>query len=308
MIKDRFGRPIKSLRISVTRRCNLNCIYCHKEGTLPTNYEMSKEEIYRICKVAKEFDINKVKITGGEPLIRKDIVEIISALNSLNFKDISMTTNGVYLKNYAYKLKKAGLDRINVSLDSLKNHIYKSITGKDFLDKVKEGISKAIEAGLHPVKINMLILKDINENEVWDLFEFCKEHGAILQIIELVKIDDNSDYFEKYYKSLDSIEEEIRKKAEKVMERKFMHGRKKYFIDGSEIEIVRPMDNSVFCANCTRLRITPDAKIKPCLLRNDNLVDLKPALKCKSNYMLKKLFIEAIHRRSPYFGKYKYVV
>jgi cyclic pyranopterin phosphate synthase len=177
--KDRYERPIISLRISITTRCNLNCVYCHHDGMLPSNDEITPDEIYLICKIAKSLGISKIRISGGEPLIRKDIIEIISKIASLNFKDISITTNGTLLEDYALELKNAGLNRANISLDSLKDKTYKFISGKNCLDKVKKGIIKAVEVGLYPVKINMVLMKNINDKEVFDVFKFTKKHGAI---------------------------------------------------------------------------------------------------------------------------------
>ena len=303
VVKDKYERPILSLRITITNRCNENCIYCHHDGMVSSKDEMTPDEIHTICKIAKKIGVNKIRLSGGDPLVRKDIVEIVEKIGSLDFKDISLTTNGVLLEKYAEDLKEAGLDRVNVSLDTLNRDTYKFVTKMDYLDKAKAGILKAVEVGLYPVKINMVVMKDINTDEVKDMFNFCKEHGIILQLIELIESEncDDDKFSADYHYPLDSIENKFADIADKVRERKFMQGRKKYYINDGEIEIVRPVDNSSFCANCSRLRITPDGKIKPCLLRNDNLVELISHVRNgESDEELEEIFLNGINKREPF--------
>lgn len=302
-VKDRYQRPIISLRITLTNRCNVNCLYCHHDGMVTSKDEMTADELYSICKIAKNMGVKKIRISGGEPLIRKDIVEIIDKIASLEFEDISITTNGTFLEKYAEDLKNAGLDRLNVSLDTLNPETYMFITKKDYLESVKAGILKAVEVGFYPVKINMVIMKDINQNEIRDMFEFCKENNIVLQLIELIESEncDDDKFSADYHYKLDMIEEKLSEIADDVYERKFMQGRKKYYINGGEIEVVKPVDNANFCANCSRLRITPDGKIKPCLLRNDNLVELISHVRAgESEEKLKEIFIEGINKREPF--------
>ena len=303
-IEDNFNRPIISLRLSITNRCNINCLYCHHDGMVPSNKEMTPEEIFKILKVSKNIGVEKIRFSGGEPLIRKDIVEIIEKTSSLDFKDISITTNGIFLKKYARSLFNAGLNRVNVSFDTLNPETYEMITSKNYLNEAKEGILEAVDVGLNPVKINMVLMKGINENEIMDMFKFSKKNGLILQLIELMKsenCDDNS-FSEEYHFDMGPLEEDLEKIASDIKTREFMQDRKKYYIDDGEIEIVRPMDNTRFCENCTRLRITPEGKIKPCLLRNDNLTDLIGPLRKKSSEKeLEKIFLEGINNRKPYY-------
>lgn len=301
---DNYKRPLISLRISITNRCNVKCFYCHHDGIVAHDYEMSPEEIYRVAKIAKEIGIDKIRLSGGEPLIRDDIVDIVKKLSSLNFKDISITTNGILLGKYADELVSAGLNRVNVSFDTLNPEIYKFITKCDYMERAKEGIKQAVKAGLHPVKVNMVVMKGINHDEIWEMFQFCKKYGIVLQLIELLKTEncEELEFLDKYHYDMNPLEEKLSEMSTKVKTRDFMQDRKKYFIDGGEIEVVRPMDNTQFCKNCTRLRITPEGKIKPCLLRNDNLVDLiQPMRNGKSDKELKKLFLEAIENRKPYY-------
>lgn len=301
---DSYKRPIISLRISITNRCNVKCFYCHHDGIVAQNYEMTPEEIYRVAKIAKKIGVDKIRLSGGEPLIRDDIVDIVRRLSTLNFRDISITTNGVLLGKYANTLVDAGLNRVNVSFDTLNPETYKFITKRDYMDMAKDGIKKAIEAGLNPVKVNMVVMKGINHTEIWEMFQFCRKYGVVLQLIELLKTEncEESDLLEEYHYNMNPLEEELSKISSKIKTRAFMQDRKKYFIDGGEIEVVRPMDNTQFCKNCTRLRITPEGKIKPCLLRNDNLVNLLgPMHSGKSDEELKEVFLEAIENRKPYY-------
>jgi cyclic pyranopterin phosphate synthase len=301
---DKFERPLISLRISITNRCNVKCFYCHHDGIVPQNYEMTSNEMQRIVKVAKEIGIEKIRLSGGEPLIRDDIVDIVTKISSVGFRDISLTTNGVLLGKYAEALYNAGLTRVNISFDTLNPETYKLITKRDYMEFAKKGIEKAVKVGLNPVKVNMVVMKGINDSEIWDMFQFCKDTGAILQLIELLKTENcqESEFFDEYHYDMGGLEDELSKISNRVKTRKFMQDRKKYFVNGGEIEIVRPMDNTEFCKNCTRLRITPDGKIKPCLLRNDNLVDLiEPMRKGFSDEELKKVFLKAIENREPYF-------
>ncbi len=301
---DKFERPVYSLRISITNRCNVKCFYCHHDGIIPESYEMTSDEIYRVAKIASDIGIQKIRLSGGEPLIRDDIIEIIENISSIGFKDIALTTNGTLLGKYAQDLKQAGLNRINVSFDTLNPETYRFITKRDYMEMAKEGIKKASEARLYPVKVNMVVMKGINHHEIWDMFQFCKENNAILQLIELLNTETcpDNDFFDEYHYEMSGLEKELNKIADNVKTRKFMQDRKKYFLEGGEIEIVKPMDNTEFCRNCTRLRITPDGKIKPCLLRNDNLVDIiEPIRLGYSDEELKKIFLDAIANREPYY-------
>ena len=144
-VRDDYERPIISLRISITNRCNVDCIYCHHDGMLESSSEMTPDEIYEICRIAKKLGVEKIRLSGGEPLVRPDIVEIVEKINSLDFKDISITTNGIFLEKFAQDLVDAGLDRVNVSLDTLDEETYQMIVGKNVLQRVKDGIVKSCE-------------------------------------------------------------------------------------------------------------------------------------------------------------------
>ena len=288
MLVDRYGRVIRHLRISITQRCNLNCIYCHREGEPIGGEELSVEEIAKICKAFYDLGVKKVKITGGEPLIRKDVVDIIQ--NMPPFEEISLVTNGTLLAKMAHDLKEAGLSRVNVSLDTLREDRYKRITGSDKLKRVIEGVYAAYDAGLTPIKLNMVVLKGINDDEIDDLLEFSSRFNskAILQLIEVVNMP-------KYYVDLSEIEEKFSRIADRVIVRG-LHGRRQYVIGKKIVEFVRPFHGE-FCMHCTRIRVTSDGKIKPCLLRNDNLIPLKGL---SYDEMLKAIK-RAVMLREPFF-------
>lgn len=303
--QDKYQRPLISLRMSITSRCNVKCLYCHHDGNLLQKNEMTAEEIFKIAQIARDIGIEKIRFSGGEPLLRPDLVRIVEKVSTLKFKDISITTNGTLMEEFAQDLFKAGLNRVNISLDTLNPKTYRLITSKNYLESAKRGIKAAAQVGLSPVKVNMVVMKDINHQEIWDMFQFCKEIGAVLQLIELLKTEScpDTEFIDKYHYEMDGLENELSHRADKVKTRAFMQDRKKYFLDNGEIEIVKPMDNTQFCKNCTRLRITPDGKIKPCLLRNDNLVDIVGAIRRgKNNNTLKNIFINAIENREPFYG------
>ncbi|HII81064.1 MAG TPA: GTP 3',8-cyclase MoaA [Methanosarcina sp.] len=301
ILVDPYGRKVTGLRISITDRCNLSCMYCHNEGADccscgPRGYEMSPELICGIVREAAKFGVRKVKFSGGEPLFRKDFEDILACLPPL--KEVSATTNGILLEKRAKTLKAAGLDRVNVSLDTLDPKKYEEITGAPpgTLEKVIRGINSAVEAELTPVKLNMVLLKGINENEIDAMMDFIRpyEGKVILQLIELMNIDPE---LSKYTIDSKALEKNLEERASEVRVR-HLHHRKKYVIDGVEVEFVRPMDNSEFCAHCSRLRVTADGKLKPCLLVHDNLVDVGEA---RSPEEIEKLLMLAVSRRKPYY-------
>jgi len=266
MVKDNYGREIAHLRISVTQECNLNCFYCHKEGYKRKNKSLTADEIKRIVHVACKLGIRKIKITGGEPLLRNDIFKILKGISEEGVDDLSMTTNGFFIdEKTAIKLKESGLKRINIGCDGSLNILQKNIKN------VENAIKNAKYAGLNPVKINMVVLKGINENEINRMMEISKKYDAILQLIELVPL--NNPFFDKFHLSLENIEKELEKKASKIVVRD-LNFRKQYFVDGTIVEIVNPHLNRKFCENCKKIRITCDGYVKPCLMRNDNLVKI----------------------------------
>jgi cyclic pyranopterin phosphate synthase len=185
ILKDPHNRPVSNLRISLTPKCNLSCIYCHREGEKKSEEPLSAAEIAEVLNVAAHFGIRSVKFTGGEPMLRTDLLEIIRTVPE--GMESSITTNGTLLAGLASDLKNAGLRRVNVSIDSLNHETYKKITGTDKLDDVLEGITEALETGLTPVKLNMVVLAGINDHEIDDFLAFVRgNRNLVLQLIELM--------------------------------------------------------------------------------------------------------------------------
>jgi cyclic pyranopterin phosphate synthase len=306
MIYDNCNRPVLNLRISVTQKCDKHCPYCHREGERSTSTLMAVDEIIRIVRIVLSLGISRVKLTGGEPLLRKEIIEIVKGIHELNgLNDLSMTTNGAHLKDLAKDLKFAGLDRVNVSLPTLDPGVYNDVMGGDLQDAL-DGIRAAVDAKLHPVKVNMLVLKNVNDDEVDKMIRFADRTGTILQLIELEPINLSKGYYNRYHLDLDEIAEKLDKLAIKTIVRKYMQKRRIYVLPNVKVELIRPIENTEFCANCTRIRVTSDGKVKPCLMRIDNLVDLlTPMRNGLDDKGLTELFIKAVKKREPYYYKTK---
>jgi cyclic pyranopterin phosphate synthase len=300
-MKDSYGREMTNLRISITQRCNLRCLYCHREGEASMGEEMSPEEISRLVAIGSSLGMRKLKITGGEPLVREDVLDVVH-LTAEHVNEVSLTTNGVLLFDLSSGLKDAGLRRVNVSLDTLDPETYRSISGVDTLDQVIEGIRKSVSVGLSPVKLNMVVMKGVNDSEIDNMIRFSKDIGAVLQLIELEtpRENINDGYYAKYHFDLDELEKSFMSRAVRVIPRD-LHRRMKYFLP-EEVEVVRPMHNTVFCANCHRLRITSDGRLKPCLLSGCGMVDvLGPMRRGISDSQLMDLFRVAVESREPYW-------
>jgi len=262
---------------------------------------MTVDEIVRIAKIAVSLGISRIKLTGGEPLMREDICAIIKGIAAVpDLKDLSMTTNGAMLSSMAKELRACGLKRVNISLPTLNAETYTKLTeGK--LENVLDGVKAAVAAGFNPVKLNMVILKGINVDAVQEMMDFARQTGTILQLIELAPINVNDAYYAMYHKFLNGQEEMLRQKALSIETRHFIQNRRIYRLPDVTVEIVHPTENGEFCAHCTRLRVTSDGKLKPCLMRNDNLVDiLTPMRRGASDKELKELFVRANQKREPY--------
>jgi len=302
MIYDNYGRPVLNLRISVTQKCNMHCPYCHREGETNPSTEMSVEEIAHMSKIALRLGISRVKLTGGEPLLRKGILDIVGGVADLRgLRDLSMTTNGTFLEAMAKDLKMKGLNRVNVSLPTLNPETYRNLRGDNLRDTIK-GVRAAVEAELYPVKLNMLILKNLNEGEVERMIQFAERTMTILQLIELEPLNLSDAYYERYHVDLNEIEQRLKEQALEIRTREYMQNRRIYFLPKVKVEVIHPIENTEFCGRCTRIRVTSDGKLKPCLMRKDNLVDvLTPMRNGAKEEELAKIFLEAIKRREPYY-------
>jgi len=306
-MKDNCNREIKHIRFSVTSNCNYDCIYCDREGFLPKTTELSVDEITQLCRIlAQVLNVTKIKFTGGEPLLREEIVEIIRNVSDLQlYKDISMTTNGLYLFEKAQDLYDAGLNRINVSLGTLKPDIYKKIYGSNSLEVVLKGLMKAKKVGFTPIKLNCVVLKDINDQEINELVSFCAENELILQLIELHKVSssvsESNGFYEKYYFDVAPLIEKFEKIATDIKVRGNMQNRKVFTLPNSAIvETVIP--GHEFCMGCTKLRVGCDGNLFGCLFRSDLGTNIKEALqKNHSISIYERIVKQVVETREPYY-------
>ena len=306
---DSYGRPVQSLRIQVNTVCNFGCFFCHMEGTGVHSETMTPDEIERIVMTAKRWGVNKVKFTGGEPTLRPDILEIIRRTRKHISGNISMTTNGIMLKRMSRELKEAGLDRVNISLHSIDRERFQFITGTDSIDQVMDGIRAAKEAGFDPIKINFVVLKGVNEDQIPLMIDLSAREKFILQLIEFetTREMENSEEFQKYHVKLDPIEDRVRKISMSV-EFNELHRRPRYHVPGESgeaiVEFVKPMRNAEFCNNCTRLRVTSTGFLKPCLMRGDNYDNILSHIRRnESDGKLDDVFLNSVKKREPYWKK-----
>jgi len=304
VLTDNCGRPLLNLRIAITQRCNFRCDYCHKEGEECSRgdcEEMTVDEIVRIAGVAIGLGIARIKLTGGEPLMRQDLCDIVKGIAAIpDVKDLSLTTNGSLLAFEAERLRTCGLRRVNISLPTLNAEAYTKLTDGN-LENTLEGVKAAVAAGFNPVKLNMVVLNGVNVDAVPEMIDFAMQTGTILQLIELDPVNVDEEYFSAYHRLLDEYEEMLKQKAVTIETRRFMHNRHIYHLPDVTVEVVHPTENREFCAHCTRLRVTSDGKLKTCLMRNDNLIDiLTPIRNGANDEELRKLFLRANRIREPY--------
>jgi GTP 3',8-cyclase len=300
---DTYQRTINYLRISVTDRCNLRCVYCMPEGgiSLMSHLDiLSYEEIITLVKAAAELGIDKVRLTGGEPLVRagvSDLVKMIADIDTI--KDISMTTNGVLLAKYAAELKEAGLDRVNVSLDTLKPERFHQITRCGKLEETLKGIEAAKEANLTPVKINMVAMAGVNDDEIVDFAKKTVTDGWNVRFIEQMPVSAPGEEAAKLFSVKDM---KLRIDPLGKMEPFKMstgNGPAKYYkLPGASgtIGFITPVTEH-FCDECNRLRLTADGKLRLCLLQEDE-IDLREPLRSGASIEeLKTIIKDAIGKK-----------
>ena len=302
---DSYNRPIDYLRISVTDRCNLRCVYCMPaEGISLSESEniLRYEELLRIADIAVRHGITKIRLTGGEPLVRKGIVEFIEKLAKLKgLEDLSLTTNGVLLKEFAFQLKKAGLNRINVSIDSLKPDRFYKITRGDFLNKVMEGLEESEKVGLSPVKINCVVIKGFNEDEILDFALLTKKKPYHIRFIEYMPFEVEEGWQKEKCISTSELVGIINKFQELIplgnQEKRTGPARRYKFKDGlGEIGFISPISDH-FCGSCNRLRLTSDGKLRTCLF-SDEEIDIKGALRSGcSDKELEDILFNAVRKK-----------
>jgi cyclic pyranopterin phosphate synthase len=304
---DTYNRPVDYLRLSINRECNYACIYCDKEGYITSDrgQNLSPDAAASIVRAFNEIgDIRKVKITGGEPLLHPDVVGVVKAISNIpTIGEVSMTTNGFQLARLAAPLKAAGLARVNISLCSVNKGTYKRVTGVDALAKVLEGIDAAIAASLVPIKINFVLMKGINDGELDALLELCGLKGLRLQLIELHEVDavhaKRRAFFEKHHVDVETAMNSISATVDHVEFRNLQHRKLVFFKNGASIEMIKP--SAEFCANCTKIRVTSDGKIKPCLMKAGTTFDLLTMLReGRPASEVRALVLDAVKARAPY--------
>ena len=285
-LTDLFGRVHKDFRISVTDRCNFRCQYCMPEeglDWLKREELLSFEEITRITKILVEnYGINSVRLTGGEPTLRANLSDLISMLSELPI-EIALTTNGISLDKNANNFRSAGLHRVNISIDSLKAERFKEITLRDDMKKVITGIEASIEAGLSPVKINVVVMRGINDDEIIEFAKFGRERGVIVRFIEFMPLDADEKWSALSVVSLEEIFSTINSVYPlEVVKRSNAPASRFRYVDGQgEIGIVASVTQK-FCDTCDRIRITADGQFRNCLFSNEEF-DLKEALRSESS-------------------------
>ncbi|ELZ20023.1 GTP 3',8-cyclase MoaA [Natrinema limicola] len=307
MLTDEFGREVTGVRVSLTDRCNFDCVYCHNEGLgdtrgpmEPADNEMSTDDVVRFLEVVAEFDVEAVKFTGGEPLLRQDIEEIIA--RTPDEMEVSLTTNGSFLPDRAESLADAGLERVNVSQDALDPADFAEITKSGAYEKVIEGVEAALSAGLDPVKLNMVVFEH-TAGYVPEMVDHVAENdGLQLQLIEYMPELTGKP---EWNIEIERVHGWLAEQADEIEHRE-MHDRKRYWVsnDGGEgrgmVEIVDPVENPTFCANCHRVRVTHEGYLKGCLNRND---DLKPMGEMTTSE-IREAFRDVVANRVPYYGEY----
>lgn len=266
-MKDLFGRTINYLRISVTEQCNLNCMYCMPFQTITAKPEkyLTDSEIFTIVKSAAAVGIDKIRLTGGEPLIRKNLARLIEKIATVQaIKDIALTTNGILLEHQAAALKRAGLKRLNISLDTLNAEKFQRITGRDSFDQVVRGIEAALQNGFYPLKINVVLMKGINDDEIVQFAEYTKNYPIDVRFIELMPIGKEASLTSPYFIPGKTVLEQL---PQLINCTHTPHSPAEQYRlpDGKgRVGIIHSV-SSHFCCDCNRLRLTADGKLRPCL-------------------------------------------
>jgi cyclic pyranopterin phosphate synthase len=270
---DKFGREHDYLRISVTDRCNLRCIYCMPEEGMefePTENLLSYDEITDVVRVLAGMGVRKLRLTGGEPLVRKELDVLVGMLSQIpGIEDIALTTNGIYLAPRAERLKQAGLTRVNISLDSLQSDRFKSITRGGDINKVLASIDECIKVGLSPIKLNVVLMKGINDDEIADFLSLTMQRDINVRFIEYMPIGHHDAQWKSLYQPLTQVFDVCSENNWSYQAASSLQGNgpsDNYKLDGAKgsFGLIHPISNH-FCKTCNRLRLTADGYIKPCL-------------------------------------------
>ena len=291
-MKDSFGRQIDYLRLSLTERCTLRCTYCRvDEGLCPKNAELSADDLILLAEVCVELGIERIRLTGGEPLLRKDLIQIVRGVASLpGLKDLSMTTNAQMLAEMAGDLKDVGLNRLNISMDTFKPELFHELTGGS-LQKVLDGIQAAIAAGFDPIKINVVLMRGVNENEIDDFIALTAKDKIDVRFIEYMPIGCGNGSHELRLNNQELIAARPWLKALPPR----LHGQPSsdYTFDGAlgRVGFISPISHA-FCSDCNRIRIMSDGALRTCLGRDDE-ISLSDAM-AEGKDSLKQIISQAI--------------
>lgn len=306
-LKDKFGRTIRDLRISVTDRCNFRCFYCIPDEQVVWKRKqelLTYEEIVLIAEIAVGLGIEKLRLTGGEPLVRRDIEYLVALLAKIpGVRDLAMTTNGYGLKDRAASLKMAGLGRLTISCDSLKPEVFREITQRDALSEVLDGIEAAMRAGFPPPKINCVVVRGLNDDEVVDFAAFARERGVSVRFIEYMPLDSGGRWDRSLVVGGREILQRIQQRYELVpvvRDNPSETALRYVFADGApgEIGIIAPI-TMPFCGQCSRLRLTADGNLRTCLF---SLVEYNIRDRIRrgdSREQLAQFIIETVLKKEP---------
>ncbi|MDQ0901829.1 MULTISPECIES: GTP 3',8-cyclase MoaA [unclassified Paenibacillus] len=277
LLMDRFGRMHDYLRISVTDRCNLRCVYCMPEEGMefePDEKLLTFEEITEVVRVLAGLGVRKLRLTGGEPLVRKNLEQLIGMLSQIpGIEDIALTTNGIYFASRAEKLRAAGLTRVNISLDSLKADRFSLITRGGDIHRVLASIEEAYRVGITPIKLNVVLMKGINDDEIEDFLQMTIDRPIQVRFIEYMPIGHQDEDWKSRYLSLTTVLDRCKSKGWNASASDAVYGNgpsQNFRIDGAlgSFGLIHPISDH-FCETCNRLRLTADGNVKPCLYWSD---------------------------------------
>lgn len=311
-LDDNFGRTMKYLRISLTDRCNFKCNYCRPEVEETKRHEdlLTFEEIERIVSIMAAHGVRKVRLTGGEPLLRKGADHLVRMISDIKgIEDLAITTNAVLLSKYAVRLAAAGLDRLNISLDTLDPKRFKELTCGGSLEDALKGIDAAVEAGLKPIKLNTVLIRGFNDDELHSIIDYAAERNFTARFIEFMPMSNGLDW-EKGYISVDDVlkmpEIASRVDTDAALNR---HSTASVYLPlksgRGEVGFITPMSNK-FCNLCNRLRITADGRLRACLPADDKDADLKSALRSGASDDELLSIIKKVVSLKPESGEYTF--
>jgi cyclic pyranopterin phosphate synthase len=302
---DTHGRNVDYLRISITDRCNERCLYCMPEGYKgweSTRDHLTAEEIIRVVRVAAGIGFRKFRLTGGEPLVRHDILDIVQGMREIpGVDDIGLSTNGTKLTSLARPLRDAGVRSLNVSLDALDSQVYREVTGGD-LNLVLAGVRAAALAGFERIKLNCVLMRGVNENEIWPLVLFAAEHGFPLRFIELMPLTRSEVLTEKNFFPIGDAMRLLSGRDELIPQpdTRIGNGPAAYHLlkhTGALVGFIGALTNLHFCDHCNKMRLTADGKIRPCL-GNHGELDLRAVIRNGGDdEALRGVFLEALRQK-----------